>query len=199
MNEGTEVPGKLDEPKGALPARGRRRLLQGGVGAAPLLLTLVSRPVLGTGGGGFQCRTPSGFVSMPTSGHGKPLICRGVSPGFWKAPQHFDEWPKPFYAVKTKYHAATTFSPFFSNSPYPASTTFLQVLETGGGPPNSVARAVVATVLNIASGRVPTTVLTIALVKTIWTDYRTKGYFEPTAGVKWYHSEIEEYLQSTYS
>lgn len=198
MNEGTEVPGKVDEPKEALPARGRRRLLQGGVGAAPLLMTLVSRPVLGHGGG-FQCRSPSGFVSMPTSGHGQPLICRGLSPGFWKQPQKFDEWPKPFYPVKTKYHAATTFSPFFSYSPYPAGTTFLQVLETMGGPPHSVARHVVATVLNIASGRVPPTVLTIALLKTIWNDYRTKGYFEPTAGVKWFHSEIEDYLQSTFS
>ena len=196
MKEGNEVPGTVDEPKAAPPARGRRRLLQGGVGAAPLLMTLVSRPVLGHG---FQCTTPSGFVSMPTSGHGQPLFCDGLSPGFWKQPHKFDEWPKPFYPVKTKSHAATTFSPFFSHSPYPAGTTFLQVLETMAGPPHSVARHIVASVLNVASGRVPTTVLSIPLIKTIWTDYRTKGYFEPTAGVKWYHDEIQNYLASTFS
>lgn len=196
MDEGNDVPNKVDQPAGASPpAAGRRRLLQGGLGAAPLLMTLVSRPVLGTGKG-FQCRPPSGFVSMPTSGHGQPLICRGLSPGYWK---NHDDWPHGFYPVSTKYKTATKFSPFFSNSPYPASKTFLEVLQTGGGPPNSVARHMVASVLNVASGRVPGTVLTIPLLKTMWIDYRSNGYFEPTAGIKWYHDEIQSYLDSTFS
>ncbi len=71
----------------------------------------------------------------------------------------------------------------------------LQVLEMGGGPPNDVARHIVAALLNVASGWTP--VLTISRVQDIWNEYATKGYYEPTAGVKWYHDDIVNYLLST--
>jgi hypothetical protein len=69
-----------------------------------------------------------------------------------------------------------------------------------GGPPDDVARHIVATALNIAAGWVP--VLTIATIQGIWKQYMltgggTAGYFEPTAGVKWYHDDIVNYLLST--
>ncbi len=70
----------------------------------------------------------------------------------------------------------------------------------GGGPPNDVARHIVATALNIAKGWVP--VLTLIVIQGIWKDYMntgggTAGYFEPTGGVKWYHDDIVKYLTST--
>lgn len=173
-------------------SRGRRRLLQGGLGASPLLLTLVSRPVLGQS---VQCFTPSGFVSMPTSQHGKPNICRGRTPGYWKQKQHFGAWRAPFRPVATADGPATLFTDVFSSSPYPAGTTFLQVLGMGGGPPNNVARHIVAAVLNVAADLAP--VLTIPLLKTIWAEYRAAGFFEPTAGIQWDHAQITAYLEST--
>lgn len=181
-------------------SEGRRRLLRGGIAATPVLMTLVSRPALGWGGGGGVCTTPSGFVSMPTSQPGKQSYCLGRTPGYWKQPQHFDDWVKPFYPTTTTKHNATLFKDWFTPTPYSPGTTFLDVLKLTGGPPNDVARHIVATVLNIARGWVP--VLTILQVQGIWKDYMntgggTVGYFEPTAGVKWYHDDIVNYLLST--
>ena len=152
----------------------RRRLLRGGLGAAPLLLTLVSRPALGgqwrttvTKGGGVckgGCFTPSGFVSMPTSQHGKPTYCSGRTPGYWKQQQHFSSWVPPYYPTTVSWpggHQATKFTDVFygASSPYPSATTFLQVLGMQGGPPNDVARHIVAAVLYCAAGWTP--VLTV--------------------------------------
>jgi hypothetical protein len=188
----------------AAPQPGRRRLLRGGLGAAPLLMTLVSRPVLGHGR--LQCTTMSASVSMPASGGGNPSVCLGRTPGFWKQKHHFDDWPSPTYWPTTVGgpggHQATKFKSVFPTPtlPYPPSTTFLQVLDMGGGPPNSVARHLVAAALNVAKGWAP--VLTLPALQGLWLQYMTTGggtvgYYEPTAGVKWYHSEIEAYLKST--
>lgn len=189
------------------PVPGRRRLLQGGLGASPLLLTLVSRPVLGQQN---QCFTPSGFVSMPTSQHGQPNVCLGRTPGFWKQEQKFPEWPSPPYFPVTTTgpggHAATLFNSVFkaTSSPYSKTTTFLEVLRTEdqgfSGPPHDVARHAVASLLNIQKGWVP--VLTAEVVKKIWKEYintggGTAGFYEPTAGVRWDHQQIVQYLTST--
>jgi len=190
----------------------RRRILRAGLGAAPVLLTMVSRPVLagqwrvvggGGGGGNGQCFTPSGFVSMPTSQPGRPYYCSGRTPGYWKQSQHFSDWSIPFYPTTVSGpggHSATLFKDWFTPSPYAPNITFLQVLGLQGGPPDDVARHIVASVLNVARGWVP--VLTIQVLKGIWTEYMntgggTTGYFQPTAGVKWYHDDIVNYLKST--
>jgi len=185
--------------EGRVPDKARRRLLQGGLGATPLLLTVVSRPALGGGSHhyGDKCYSPSGFVSMPTSEHGQPQYCKGRTPGYWKQSQHFDEWPHPYYPVKTYKKPATLFKTAFY--PYPAgpyqTKTMLQVCGLEGGPPNNVGRHIVAALLNAAKGWTP--VLTVDAVKGIWGQYIQYGYYEPTAGVKWYHEQIVDYLTST--
>ena len=97
-------------------------------------------------------------------------------------------------------HQASKFKDVFTPTPYPPETTLLQVLGAGGGPPNDVARHIVAALLNVMAGWTP--VLKVAVVKGIWSEYMntgggTAGYFEPTAGVKWYHDDIVNYLLST--
>ena len=194
-------PAPSDKAESGTPNRGRRRLLQGGVGASPLLLTLVSRPVLG----GNQCFTPSGFVSMPTSQHGQPQMCLGRTPGFWKQSQKFPEWPSPPYWPTTVTgpggHKATTFNSVFGlPSPYSNTKTLLDILQTMGGPPDDVGRHIVAALLNAAKGWTP--VLTVEQVKRIWREYISTGgglvgFYEPTAGVRWEHEEIVQYLTST--
>src|SRR5438552_17349326 len=64
----------------------RRRLLQGGLAAAPVLMTLVSRPVLASS----TCTTPSGFVSINASHPGAP-VCDGNGPTYWYNVQ--STWP----------------------------------------------------------------------------------------------------------
>jgi len=204
--ENTEVKPEVPVVSPAVPSEARRRLIRGGLGSAPVLLTLVSRPVLGQ----VACVSPSGFVSMPTSAHGTPKMCMGRTPGYWKQDQKFPDWPTPPYYPVPKTgpgaHAATTFNSVFGTpSPYSNSTTFLEVLRTEdsmapNGPPDDVARHCVAEILNVQKGWV--TVLTKAQVINIWRSYMntgggTAGYFEPMAGVQWHHSEIVAYLKST--
>lgn len=177
------------------PGRGRRRFLQGSLGVAPVAMTLVSRPVLGVP----ACAAPSAHGSMPNS-HGRPnpAVCSGASPTFWSGPQNFDQWPSP-YVPRTlggnspQAVTATLFSAAFSPSPYPPDATLLSVLETdgvGGG----VASHLVAAKLNVAKGWVP--VLDDASIQTIWLEFTSQGYYEPTAGVQWYAPDIVAYLQS---
>ena len=207
MTDRSNLPADESTPQQRKPLRSeaRRRLLHGGLGTTPVLLTLVSRPVLGQ----VVCTSPSGYVSMPTSAHGTPQTCMGRTPGFWKQDQKFSEWPSPPYFPVTTTgpggHTATTFNSVLGTpSPYSNSQTFLDVLRTEdqafSGPPDDVARHVVATLLNIQKGWVP--VLTKDQVKNIWRSYintggGTAGFFEPTAGVRWDHGQIVAYLLST--
>src|SRR2546430_3514411 len=57
----------------------RRRFLHGGLATGPVLMTLVSRPVLGA----VQCVTPSAFVSANASVAGGGVGCGGHTPDYW--------------------------------------------------------------------------------------------------------------------
>src|SRR6185503_3786352 len=78
----------------------RRRLLRGGIAAAPVLMTVASRPVLGQ----VAC-TASAITSinMQSSINHNCTITSGLSPEKWKALAA--QWPSP-YAGTTA--AATT-------------------------------------------------------------------------------------------
>jgi len=93
----------------AAPAR--RRLLHG---AAPVLMTLVSRPVLGA----VQCVTPSVFCSGNLSVAGDVVVCQGKTPGQWIADP---SWPPPFTPD-------TPFNTVFGPNPQYACDTLLDVL-----------------------------------------------------------------------
>jgi hypothetical protein len=188
------------------PDKNRRRLVGGGLGAAPLLMTLVSRPVLGQ----ETCLSSSAHLSGPTSHPHEQQVCSGASPYFWSQPENFGEWPSPYQATTdaaaaggastlslssttTTTTTASLFAATFSPSPYPPETTFLAVLNMSG-PSNDVARHLVAAQLNVAKGWTP--VLDAGKIQEIWLEYTGTGYFEPTAGVKWYEAEIVAYLES---
>jgi hypothetical protein len=59
------------------PSLERRRLLKGATAAAPVIMTLAGKPVLGG-----QCAV-SGMLSGPKSGE-IPIKCAGCTPGYWK-------------------------------------------------------------------------------------------------------------------
>src|SRR6266571_6753426 len=92
MTDPTKTNSRSDpSPPSADPVAGRRRLLQGGLAAGPVLMTLVSRPVLAQQAG--LCTTPSGFVSANASTAGRGVICAGHTPAFWANSQNFSLWP----------------------------------------------------------------------------------------------------------
>jgi hypothetical protein len=176
----------------------RRRFLRGGAAAAPVLMTLASRPVLGA----QVCTTASAFGSMG-SGRTAQVVCSGRAPEYWANEQSFPSWPAPYTAAAVKAdplagrdaRTPTLFQSCFAGSMQYQNKTLLDVLHTGGGSPNDVARHCVAAMLNVAAGLAP--VLTIPKVCGMWQEFSTRGYYEPTAGVRWDNTRLVAYLRST--
>jgi hypothetical protein len=69
---------------------GRRRLFRGAGGGAGVLLSVSAKSALGA-----VCQSPSAMMSGNTSPRpGSGSTCSGgVSPGYWKVPQHANSWP----------------------------------------------------------------------------------------------------------
>jgi hypothetical protein len=75
--------------------------------------------------------------------------------------------------------------------------TMLQVIDLTDVGVYSLGRYIVAALLNARAGRTP--VLSETGVRNMWNDLIHRGYYEPTAAVKWGAAEIVAYLQTTMS
>lgn len=139
----------------------RRKFLRIGLLTGPVVLTLASRPVFATPAG------PSVGMSGNVSQFGVGVWQRlqGLTPGFWKQPQHKCYWaPDPLKPNQYKYGDAQTvikgkktetvyvngtkFKSVFSASPLDANLTLLDALNLGGGGANALARIGTAALLN---------------------------------------------------
>ncbi len=189
MTDPTKANSRSDpSPPSADPVAGRRRLLQGGLAAGPVLMTLVSRPVLAQQAG--LCTTPSGFVSANASTAGRGVTCTGHTPDFWKANATPQAWPQGFPPERM-------FDSIFDHDPahYP-NKSLLGILNLAPTPPfDDLARYIVAALLNAAAGLTP--VLSVSAVKDIWNEYLATGSFSPSSGASWGHDEIISYLLTT--
>ena len=96
-------------------------------------------------------------------------------------------------ASPTKFHSKTTGlgGKVFDN----ASMVDVLRQNAGGGLYQTLGRYVAAALLNAAAGRTP--YLSEGMIRQVWNDVMTRGYFEPTAGVRWGPAEITAYLRST--
>src|SRR5438552_3927641 len=189
MPNPTDTPTSAEPPSppGGDPKASRRRLLQGALATAPVLMTLVSRPVLAQRTP--LCTTPSGFVSANASTAGRGVACLGHGPAFWINLRASGDFPQPF-------ERTTLFDAVFAHDSlhYPGKT-LLDVLQLQGGAPDDVARLIVAALLNAAAGLTP--VLSTGAVKDIWSEYLTTGSFSPSSGAHWNHDELIDYLLTT--
>jgi hypothetical protein len=202
-----ETPPEVSAPKSA----DRRKLLRGGLAVAPVLMTIASRPVLGQ----VAC-TASAITSinLQSSINHNCTITSGLSPEKWKALA--DQWPSPYTGTTTAatgrtityggithtYGGAST-----SATAYHCTTTGLgghvfagksmvdviDMMQSGGL--NSLGRYIVAALLNARSGRTP--MLSETNVRAMWNDLINRGYYEPTAGIRWGASEIVAYIKTT--
>ena len=190
----------------------RRRFTQSGLAVSGVLFTLTSRSALG---GTFVCKSPSGFQSGNISQHGIPLTCSGRTPGYWGTNTgDLHPWPSPYVTGKcldptqplqyqswsnTGTDSGTMFKNVFSCTGYGAGLaphSLMQViLQNGKGDPYQLGAHIVSALLNAKMGWTP--VLTEMQVINIFNEYDSKGYFEPTAGIKWGPEAIVKYLQST--
>ena len=92
-------------------------------------------------------------------------------------------------------HAATSYHQVFSGSFFGVQTLLEVMQNSSGGGTFDVGNHLAAALLNAAKGWTP--VLTVGQVQNIWSEYMSKGYFEPTAGAKWYAGDIVVYLKTT--
>jgi len=128
-------------------------------------------------------------------------ICSGRSPSYWKANR--EQWPSPYCAVKkvetsgvggqdqTLFHSTTTGCQGYMFR----GKTMLDVLDESGGSYEALGRHIVAALLNAAAGLTP--VLNQNGVRDMWNSYITRGYYEPTAGIRWDAEKIVTYIETT--
>lgn len=169
----------------------RRRLLRGGLGASPVLLTLASRPVIAT-----VCRTASASASANASRPGaNQTPCIGFSPAAWVADSG-GSWP-PGVAKATALVAT-----YFPAAPAPysiAGTKLIDVLSSADPSSAAVlARAVVAALLNVRSGKTNGGVVSEAQLKTLWPAAVSPGGFSPTPGIVWNAVQTTAWLTLTF-
>jgi hypothetical protein len=126
----------------------RRKLGKAGLAAPAVLLSLASKPVMGST---YYC-TGSGGMSGNTSSHGEKLSCLACSPGYWKTSP--GTWPAPYYPYDVcsscmsggnKIHSATTFDSVFGTGP---SATMMSILHND---PGSLEFHTIAALLNAAA------------------------------------------------
>ena len=170
--------------EGAVRSPGRRRLLQAGA-SAPVIMTVVSRPVLAV-----QCDSPSGFTSLNVS-HPGPATCTGASPATVLAgltsSQINEKFDKLFPTDST--FGSALVGEKIGDVLAPTTTVL----------PWLLGQQIVTAYYNVAAGRIPSSVLTQAQIKAIWFDYSKNGNFSPRIGATWNYNEIVAYLQSTRS
>lgn len=162
----------------------RRRLLRGGLSAAPILATLVSSPV-----SAGLCTSGSAYGSLHPSGIRTSQTCGGRSPAAWTG--NWGQWP---------IGANTLFSACFSPALSDSTLKLKAVIDPANGY-DPVARNCVAALLNASTGPplTPPAVLSVAYAKAVWSSYAMKGYFEPTAGIRWNGGQIVDWIATTYS
>ena len=179
--------GGAPDDSARLPSADRRRWLKAGLSTTPVLMTVVSRPVLAQPG-----VPPSAYVSLGASAPGMYGDCNGYGPETWSSST--GSWPNT-------YEPNQPFKKYFTNdlagspklSEVLGSTSIVDV------PPehHAVARYVTAALLNHASGKVPESVLKAMTIQHIWTEFATTGQFAPRSGASWSAAEIVDYLKST--
>jgi len=184
----------------------RRNFTKSSLIASGVLLTLASRTALG---GNLVCKSPSGFLSGNVSTHGTPTKCVGLTPGYWGT--HPAQWPLPYQPGKCEneknkscsnsasWEDGTRFRNVFNcqgNGSIYSKYSLMQVIWlTGQNDPFQLGAHIVSALLNARFGNTP--VLSETQVVNIFNEWDLKGFYEPTAGVKWYAADIVAYLQST--
>ncbi len=164
----------------------RRRFTRAGAAASGVLLTLHSAP----GMAAEVCTTASGSLSGGLqSFRGPKPVCSGRSSGYWKT----HSWPGG--CDKTMAYAKVFACDAKSFKSY-GSVSLHAILTPKSFDKHGVGRHLVACWLNVKAGL--STFQTEVELKRIWNEYNTKGYYTPTAGVRWDGARIAEYLESTF-
>lgn len=172
-----------DNGQDRLPSTSRRRLLQGGAAAAPAILTLVSTPVRAT----YYTTPASSFASINSSRPRDTHTTNGCKPGWWKN-QHVNSWPSSCVNVASNgSKSPKKFKQCFGDHGTYGEMTLKQCMEMADeSGTNGLVKHLCAAYLNAASGKTPSELCGVPIARGMWDSYKTKGHYEPTAGIKWF-------------
>ena len=171
----------------------RRRLLRGAAIAGPVVLTLVSKPVLGA-----NCISPSRTLSGNLSQIGNNIgNCSGKGITLWRGTDT-SAWP---------INKSTKF-----NNEFPAGLgANTKFLKSNGNKQNfsdvlalsstntdyKMAQHFIVALMNIRAGTVAASALDETRLKQMWAEYATSGKYQPFAGgTSWYLNDIINYFIS---
>jgi len=94
--------------------------------------------------------------------------------------------------VASKVAAATTFDSVFGKQGGYDRKTLVEILALNSSiGRDGLASHLAASYLNVLKGYIPPSVLDVRTVKNIWTSFIARGYYEPTAGIRWFPDYAE--------
>lgn len=176
--------GKVSPAVGLVSSGGRRRLLRGGLVAAPTLLALTSTPVLAC-----NCKLPSGFSASGNLSQTKSNNC--AAPG--KSPT---QWAGSVVGGKfsgTNIASSCTFSPTIGSTT--DTSTFMSILSQGGANSNEKALVVAVYLQAVVNSGVGFPAPLV--VKKMWNDTVGVGVYEALQApqVLWRRAEVVKYFK----
>lgn len=203
-----------------------RRKLTGAALGVSAVFTLASRPVL-AGVCQTPSAAVSGNLSQhgtPTTCSGRSPGYWKTHPDDWPppytpgtatAPTNNDSNGNGFTNDPQNWSGGTLFHPTFAGDRFFAvldndpttpktSLSMMQVIHMSDGSnpwglsdPDNLGAHIASALLNAQYGHT-TGVLTTTQVINMWSEWVSKGYFEPTAGVNWNSAQIVTYIKSTF-
>lgn len=185
-----------DRERRPVKSAGRRRLLQAGIGAAPVVLTFVSRPVPAAP---VACTSASATVSANAS-RVNLQQCVGNGPTAWKGTTPKTQWNATALSGGTPVLFSGVFgSPAYS-VPGHASPNLMEVLQgTGGTAKDLLARNLTAAYLNFLSNSTPVTVLSLTQMQAMWSQGNSGVYYPITGGPAWGSGNINVWIATTFA
>jgi hypothetical protein len=162
----------------------RRLLLRGGAAVAPVVMAATPRSVMAG-----SCTMASAFtsvMSVAASHQASMYTCAGHGPTYWRDCVVKDAWPMSCRSTTTA--CGTMYFKDVCGGGYSDTTTMMNVLKIAVPTvKDQLAQHIVAAFLNARKSLVPTNVVSEATLKSMWKSAGVfSGYYEPTAGVKWY-------------
>ncbi len=166
---------------GTMPKESRRRLIQGGLAGAPLLMALTSVPALAA-----DCKQPSGFSASGNFSQNGNVACTTKLSGVNDWVKYCAANPGPIsHPIDTN-----TFSGVFTATTG-VTDTFRTILTSSGSP---LQKKIVAAWLSANLG---TSLFTKDTVVKMWNDGVVGGAFHPSStmpSVTWGAVQVEQYL-----
>lgn len=179
------------EPSGSakLGMSTRRGLIRAGLGAGPVILTLASRPVLA-----WHCKTPSAHASANLSNNIQGTWtdqCTATSAA-WKN-KCMGVGPAADACGRTLTFPSGVSKNTQCNILMGSGSTASIKTQLGSG--SGFEKTLITAMLNVLTGRVPSTCVTTQEIKDMWS---AGNAYQPSVGISWTQQQTVDYLHNNW-